>query len=260
MAPNIRRLTSYLRQRIASLHDQGLRHAEIVRELLHNDNISVSYNTVQKQVKLYQSTGVLEKPCQKKMLPRKLSADHMDYINMSLKENNELTGADLVKKLHSVFGISVSKWTVLRARKHLGWKSKSTQYCQTIRKPNKVKRLDYAIRCAQTKEQFENVIFTDESTIKIQTTTRKSLYKEGTQPVLVGKPKHPYQVHVWAGISRKGATNIHVFTGRMDSLYYQEILSSKLAPFINTHFPSGHRLMQDNDPKHVSKSTVAFMK
>ena len=59
--------------------------------------------------------------------------------------------------------------------------------------------------------------------------------------------------------SRKGATDIHIFTGRMDSIYYQSILRDKLVPFISETFPEGHRFMQDNDPKHVSRSTVMFM-
>ena len=45
----------------------------------------------------------------------------------------------------------------------------------------------------------------------------------------------------------------------MDSEFYQvEIIGGALLPFILEHFPDGHRLMQDNDPKHVSKSTLKY--
>ena len=30
-------------------------------------------------------------------------------------------------------------------------------------------------------------------------------------------------------------------------------------PFINNVYPNGHRFVQDNDPKHVSRSTKEFM-
>lgn len=68
-----------------------------------------------------------------------------------------------------------------------------------------------------------------------------------------------FQIHFWAGISRRGATGGYLFNGRMDSVFYQQILREKLLPFINTTFPDGHRLVPDNDPKHVSRSTTEFM-
>jgi hypothetical protein len=47
----------------------------------------------------------------------------------------------------------------------------------------------------------------------------------------------------------------------MDSEFYQkEILGNLLVPYVRRHFPAGHRLMQDNDPKHCSKSTQTYMK
>lgn len=69
------------------------------------------------------------------------------------------------------------------------------------------------------------------------------------------------QVLVWGGISRKGPTPLLIFEGRMDSIFYQEkILKDQLIPFLQEKFPAGHRLMQDNDPKHVSASTREFMR
>jgi transposase len=46
----------------------------------------------------------------------------------------------------------------------------------------------------------------------------------------------------------------------MDSEFYQKkILTESFIPFLRQEFPASHRLMQDNDPKHCSRSTVAFM-
>ena len=40
------------------------------------------------------------------------------------------------------------------------------------------------------------------------------------------------------------------------------ILKDYLIPFITSTYtyPDSHRFMQDNDPKHVSRSTIQFMK
>ena len=63
--------------------------------------------------------------------------------------------------------------------------------------------------------------------------------------------KHLVQVHVWGGISKRGATNI-IFTGIMNAERLGMIFEVGLLPFVRDHFPDGHRLQQDNDPKHAS--------
>ena len=65
-------------------------------------------------------------------------------------------------------------------------------------------------------------------------------------------PKHPTKVHVWAGISFRGATSICIFEGKMNAALYGCILEKTLLPFIAEVYPDGHKLMQDNDPKHTS--------
>ena len=77
--------------------------------------------------------------------------------------------------------------------------------------------------------------------------------------LLYCRAKHPVKVHVWAGISRKGTTHVCIFEGIMDRFLYVEILKQTLSPFIESTFPTSHRLMQDNDPKHTSSYAADFM-
>ena len=62
--------------------------------------------------------------------------------------------------------------------------------------------------------------------------------------VFTSRPKHPPKVHVWAGISLKGPTQIVIFEGTMNGPLYVEILRKALLPFLAEKFPQGHRLMQ----------------
>ena len=72
------------------------------------------------------------------------------------------------------------------------------------------------------------------------------------------RAKHPVKVHVWAGISWKGRTPIVIFDGILNAERYETILEQGLLPFLHDVYPSGHRLMQDNDPKHSSNRVKHF--
>ena len=153
----------------------------------------------------------------KKLTVPALNKNHLDYISVCLEENSELTSSEVCQKLKTVFDITVSTTTVKVARQRRCSVSSTQAYCQTVRAANRPMRLEYAIKCAATREKFYDVIFTDENTIKIQTATGKCFHVKGQENRLKGKPKHPFQVHVWVGISRKGPTDIHIFTGIMNS-------------------------------------------
>ena len=79
------------------------------------------------------------------------------------------------------------------------------------------------------------------------------MYQKTGQPVwLAARPKHPPKVHVWGGISARGATSVVIFIGTLISTRYTRILDSALVPFIENHYSEVHRFQEDNDPKHTS--------
>ena len=127
---------------------------------------------------------------------------------------------------------------------------------------NMAARLEWAKK--QQKEEkdlaFKNVIFSDESTVQLESHRRVSFHKTGQPAKLKMKAKHPVKVHIWGGISKRGATKLVIFSGIMNATRYTDILCESLLPFISTVYPDCHKFQQDNDPKHTSRYAQDFYK
>ena len=106
-----------------------------------------------------------------------LQQEHVEFIDERMSENDELTTRDLAKLIRNV-----------NMQKML------------IRSKDQVDK----------KEQLDNVIFSDESSVQIERQSRQCYHKKG-QP---RKLKHPLKVHVWTGISKRRATKVVIFDGK----------------------------------------------
>ncbi len=159
------------------------------------------------------------------------------------------------KLLEAFPNVIASVATVRRARQELGWVSTTPKYCQLIREVNKEKRLNWCNNVLAEEEKFENVIWTDEYSWKhiVNAVTVKRVIQKG-------KPKHPIKVHLWGGISNRGATPLVIFTGKLCATKLLKIFDAGLFPFVDKSFPNEQpRLMQDNDPKHTSGLATDYL-
>ena len=127
---------------------------------------------------------------------------------METQRSGETTGKELVEILKAE-RVEASVSSVLRWRKDLSWTLKGTSYCQMICDVNKEKRLKFA---QENKEMtFDDIIYTDETTVQIETHRRTCSYKKGCKPRYKQKPKHPLKVYVWVGISHRGKAGLFIF-------------------------------------------------
>ena len=76
------------------------------------------------------------------------------------------------------------------------------------------------------------MIWTDETTVQLESHRRHSYRKRGEQATLKPRPKHPIKVHVWAGISRRGPTPVVIFEGIMNAELYVSILRTGFLSYI----------------------------
>lgn len=248
--------SDYTKQRILSLFWRGYKISDIVGYLVLEDGIQCTRQGVRQFLKRYQlSKTISRKPGSG--LPPKLTPALQQLIEDTMASNDETTATQL-QAIFASLNVYVSLATIVRNRVELGWTYRGSAYCQLIRQQNKVKRLDWARTCIN--DDFSNVIWTDETSVQIETHKRFCYRKEDRRPRPKPRPKHPVKVHVWAGISKKGATKVCIFEGIMAAPLYCQILEKTLLPFIREKFhpPNVHRFMQDNDPKHTSRAAQHF--
>ncbi len=239
--------------RMFTLIQQGLSDKEIV-QCLRSEKILLSRQTVwrfRKHFKKHQTISALPKSGRPSKLKQTLR-----LIESCMQKDDETTAKQLQIVLKRC-GLNISLSTILRARLYLGWSYKGSAYCQMIRDVNKKKRLEWAK--VYVGDAFDNVIWTDETTVQLETHKRFCCRKNSQKPRNKPRPKHPAKVHVWGGISWNGRSKLCIFQGIMTAESYVNILQQCLLPSIKALYGcTSHRFMQDNDPKHTSKKAQEF--
>lgn len=192
--------SEYTKKRILFYERAGLSIGGTVKAL-NEEGISSSKAGVWRFLKKYKESGEI---CRKEGSGRKRKVTEvMDaIIDEELEKDDERTGSELQKILEEK-GHTISTTTALRSRRRLGWTCRGAAYCQLIREGNKAKRLEWAKRCIG--DTFENVIYTDECSVQLETHRRRACRRVGNPSKPKPRPKHPAKVHVWAGISVRGA-------------------------------------------------------
>ena len=190
---------NYTKQRMLSLHWQGYTVSKIVECLVLEDQIRSSKQGVRQFLKRYHQTN---------SIARKPGSGLPPKHNRSLKMQCKLMMRQQQLNYRHCWNQGISMYPLLPFRSELGWTYRGSAYCQLIRQVNKDKRLQWA-----RTYNFDNVVWTDETTVQLETHKRYCYRKEGEQPRPKPRAKHPVKVHVWAGISKEGATEVCVFEG-----------------------------------------------
>ena len=171
--------------------------SEIVRTLADYD-CKISCLSVRRFLRRFQERQSFENAALPGRPAEDVMPQLMTFIDNQMEQNDELTAPNLKKKIYEEFGVNFSESKVKRLRKKLGWVQTGTKYCQLIREPNRVKRLEFCLQCEEDGETFDNVIFTDECSVHMEKHAKLSFRRKWEQPKFKGRAKHPYKV--WAGM------------------------------------------------------------
>lgn len=109
-------------------------------------------------------------------IPKNLSFD-TDIINKEMQKNDELFSVELAHFLLAHCNIYVPPWTVRQVREKLGWSWSGTKYCLLIKDVNKSKRMEHCLKTLSDRDDLEDIIFSDECSVTIKHSTRRSFHK-----------------------------------------------------------------------------------
>ena len=187
------KLSLYARQRIVNLDQLGKNVSQITNTIRQEDNVIASRPAVSLFLSRFNQTGSLyDKP--RSGRTKKLVIRHFDIIDEEMRRNDELSSVELAGILLARCNIDVSPRTIRRVRKKLGWSWSGTKYCQLIKDVNKPKRMEHCLKILSDGDDLEGIIFSDECSVAIERSTRRSFHKVGEPRRLKGRPKHPLKV------------------------------------------------------------------
>ena len=169
--------SDYKKQRIIYLHAQGHR-PPTIEKMLQQENLRCSRVGIHKFLKVYHATGsIARQPGSGR--PSKVTAEIKTIVEQQMRLDDETTAHQLHRLLNEK-GYSISLRTILRCRTALGWTFRGSAYCQLIREANKQKRLDWAQN--HLGQSFDDVIWTDECTVQMESHRRFACRKRGEAP------------------------------------------------------------------------------
>ena len=181
-----RQYSSYTKQRILSYHGNGVSAYAMV-PLLRAEGLSVSKTGIYYLLRKYRAIGTIErKPGSGR--PSKITIEILSTVERQMQQDDETTAVQL-QHLLAVRGCRLSLRTILRSRSQLGWTFRGSAYCQLIRHANVEKRLRWAQQnmAAALTDGFKDVVWTDETTVQLETHRRFACRKVGQPPRL--KPR-----------------------------------------------------------------------
>ena len=187
--------STYKKQRIIQLSQMGHK-APTICKLLQIENLTCTRKCVHAFLKRYALSQTIErKPGSSG--PSKITSEVKDIVENQMRLNDETSALQLHRLLQS-YGYKIHRRTILRCRTSLGWTFRGSAYCQLIRDVNKQKRLDWAQ--LNMNDSFDDVIWTDESSIQMESHRRFCCRKRGE----AARPKPRYLLRI--------CTHIHSYT------------------------------------------------
>jgi transposase len=204
--------------------------------------------TISRILRSYQDTGGVEdKPRSGR---KRKSTPEQDKKLVQLARRHDDLGSPRYQQIWKEHqGVEVSSSTVRRRLLENGLPALSPTKKPILTENQKNKRVAFCL--ANRRRKWRKVVFTDETSIKLEDRTRKVRRRRGEKRykrVL----KHPGKLHVWGCLSVNGFGKLYTFQENLTGELYVRILDRALRPSIKKFGIKKWILQEDGDPKHRS--------
>ena len=161
-----------------------------------------------------------------------------------------------IRTLTSKSPVIISRDIVHRCLRNLEYSKPYPVKIPMLSEKNRLYRVEWA-KCNMSR-RWEHSIFADEASIWLSRGRVRMWTKKG-QIRLQPTCKHTQKIHIWAAFSSVGTFPLCIFTQNLDSSLFTKILEVHLLAQAKVFHNKEWVLVMDNDPKHTSKATKAWM-
>ena len=248
------------REEVISLHKNGNGYKKIAKLF------NIPRDTIGSIIRKFKLKGTVE------TLPGRgrkkiLTVTAVRYLKRKVEKNPRVTAKELKKDLSDV-GTKVSAQTIRRALHNEDLHARTPRRTPLLTPKNKKSRLQYAKSHVDKPQKFlDSVLWSDETKLElfgpmdqcyVWRRKNQAYEQKNTLPTV----KHGGgSIMLWGCFASNGTGKLQRVQGTMNSLQYQEILEENVMESVTNMRLGRHwTFQQDNDPKHTSKSTRAWLK
>jgi transposase len=174
-----------------------------------------------------------------------LSSSQQNHLKNIIRQNNNLTAAELQRHLFHHDNIDISPRTIQRYRR-LFFHRAHEIIIPRLTLQHHLDRIDYCL--THINNNFRTVVFSDEKSFCLSHTS-STVWIEKDEPIPVREISSTHtKVMVWGGIWYHGRTELGIIRGNIDHKKYINILHK----YLLSSMPSSNQFlfMQDNAPPH----------
>ena len=187
--------------------------------------------------------------------PPKLGPNDRRRLTQLANNHQMASSAELAAKLAKKKGPKVTRWTVWRSLRRSGLAKWLPKPIPMMTAKHQEDRLKWCLE--HLGRDWSTTLFSDESYFQLY---RHKMKMWGRKRPVKRTPKHGPAIMIWAGISARGLTPIHLARGTITADKYQAILDEKFWPASISSIPKvspSNRIMRQrirpNPPPNGSK-------